>query len=205
VSGTSKYCHKCGAELPSGATFCPVCGTPVFVPPPTGPSQPPPTPTTPPPPSTTPPPYYSRREYRDWRREQRRNEKQEKQEKHEKSEKGEKGAGGTIIGPIIGGAILIWLGLSFYLQQINYFPSGNWWAFFVVGLGIIIILQGVLLYSRSRRPFFGPFIGGAVLVIVGLSFLYGSLSNFWPLILVVIGIAILASAFGARRRNPAPS
>ena len=202
MSGTTKYCHKCGSELPPGATFCPVCGTPVYSAPPTGTSQPPPTSTTPPPPSQQPPPYYDRHAYREWRRQQRYNEKGEKGEKNEKGEKG--GAGGSVIGPLIGGAILIWLGITFYLQQIGYL-TGNWWALFLVGVGIIIILQGVLIYSRHRRPFYGPFIGGGVLVIIGLSIINSSLANLWPLILVVIGIAIVASAFGARRRTPNPT
>src|SRR5579862_6267959 len=143
MSGTPRYCHKCGTELPPGATFCPVCGTPVYTPPSGTSTQ---QPGTTPPPSSTPPPYYDRHAYKEWRREQRRN---EKGEKNEKNEKDEKGGGGAIIGPIIGGAILIWLGITFYLKQIGYL-TGNWWALFLVGVGIIIILQGVLIYSRHH-------------------------------------------------------
>ncbi|MDA4129718.1 MAG: zinc-ribbon domain-containing protein [Thaumarchaeota archaeon] len=200
MSGTAKYCHKCGSELPPGAVFCAVCGTPVYTPSSAGPSQSPTTPTNPP--LSTPPPYEDRRTYREWRRERRRNEKGEKNEKYEKGEKG--GAGGGITGPLIGGTILIWLGITFYLQQLGRFPNNNWWALFLVGLGIILIFQGVLLYSRSHHPFYGPFIGGAVLVLIGLSSLFGSLDNLWPLLLVIIGFAVLASAFGMRRRTPSP-
>lgn len=202
MSSTSRYCHKCGTELPLGASFCPVCGTPVYAPSPTGPTSQPPPGTSAPPPFTS-PPYYDRRAYREWRREQRRNEKGEKGEKNEKGEKGGE-SGGAVIGPLIGGAILIWLGLTFYLQQLGYL-GGNWWALFIVGIGIILILQGFLLYGRSHRPFFGPFIGGAILIIIGLSAYYNSVNNLWPLILVVIGLAVLASAFGYRRRTPPPT
>jgi len=198
VSNPSKFCHNCGSELPPGSTFCPKCGTPVFVSPPSSTTTPPPSSSGAPSPSQ-PPTYYDRRDYR---RERRRHEKQEKYEKQEKGEKGEKGGGG-IIGPIIGGGILIWLGISFYLQQIGYF-TGNWWAVFIVGIGLILIVQGLLLYSRHKRPIIGPFIGGGVLVVIGLSFLYNSLGNIWPLILVVVGIAVLASAVTARRRTPNP-
>jgi len=198
VSSPSKYCHNCGSELPPGATFCPKCGTPVYVSTPSSGGAPPPSTSGSPPPPT----YYDSRDYRRQRRRQEKQEKNEKQEKHEKGEKGEKGGGG-IIGPLIGGAILIWLGITFYLQQIGYF-TGNWWAFLIVGIGIILIIQGLLLYSRHKRVIIGPLIGGGVLVLVGLSFLYNYVGDIWPLILVVVGIAVLASALTARRRTPNP-
>lgn len=31
LSGVSRFCHKCGMELPEGSSFCPGCGTPVVV------------------------------------------------------------------------------------------------------------------------------------------------------------------------------
>ena len=185
MSDTSRFCHKCGAELPAGSSFCARCGTPVA-----GAAEGVPGP--------QPTPYGARR-YR--------NEKSEKQEKHEKEEKGEKSGGGrrgNVIGSIVGGLILVWLGITFYLQQIGTIPPSNWWAYFIAGIGVIIILQGILLYSMRRRPFYGPFIGGAVLLFVGLSFIYNAWGSFWPLILVVIGVAILVSAL-ARSRTPRPA
>ena len=183
MSDNSRFCHNCGAELTSGAVFCSKCGSRVG-----GVSAT----------SASSPSDQPRRANRDYR-----HEKYEKQEKHEKNEKGEKGRGGNVIGPIVGGLILVWLGITFYLQQIGSISSDNWWAYFVVGIGAIIILQGFLMYFRRRRPIYGPFIGGAVLVLVGLSFIYNAWGNFWPFILVIIGIAILASAL-ARSRTPRP-
>jgi hypothetical protein len=182
----AKYCHKCGSALPTGSSYCPICGTPVPSAPVGTGAQPAPSPGP-----------YSRRAYR--------YEKYEKQEKLEKNEKGEKGTGrpGSIIGPVVGGLILIWLGITFYLQEIGSIPLANWWAYFILGIGFILVLQGLLVYSQSRRPFYGPFIGGAILILVGVSFIYNAWGNFWPLILVVIGIAILASALTWGRR-PAP-
>jgi hypothetical protein len=178
----SKFCHKCGAELPPASLFCPKCGTPV-------------SPTV----SNVPPPQATRSASSIGQR----NEKYEKQEKHEKNEKGEKGRGGNVIGSVVGGLILVWLGLTFYFQQVGAISSNNWWAYFILGIGLILILQGFLVYFRSRRPFYGPFIGGAVLVFLGLSFIYNAWSSFWPLIFVVIGVAVLVSAL-ARSRTPRP-
>ncbi|MDA4118218.1 MAG: hypothetical protein OK455_07730 [Thaumarchaeota archaeon] len=99
--------------------------------------------------------------------------------------------------------ILIWLGLTFFLQENGYIPSSDWWAYFLMGIGAILILQGATRYSVSRRPFVGSFIGGAVLLVIGFSFIQG-FANLWPLILVVIGVAIMLSAISGRRRRPNP-
>lgn len=155
--------------------------------------------------SGPPPSGWDRRDYREWRREQRRQHYSEKNEKREKNEKNEKGRGGSITGPIVGALILIWLGISFYLQEIGVFPSGDWWAFFIAGIGIIIIIQGVVRYLEYGGPYFGSVIGGAVLFIIGLSFINNFWGNLWPLILVVIGVALLVSAFRGRRNRPVPT
>jgi hypothetical protein len=108
------------------------------------------------------------------------------------------------VGSLIGGSILIWLGITFYLQQAGYFIA-NWWALFLIGLGVILILMGGLYSSRAHRPVISPFIGGAILLFIGLAFFYTIFNFFWPLILVIIGLAIVASAFTARRHSPEPA
>ena len=176
-----KFCSKCGSALGVGAEFCSKCGTPVTH----GSAQPPP-----------PPPF--RREYR--------GEKEEKHEKHEKEEKGEKHEkGGDRTGVVIGGLILIWLGVSFYLTHTGMMMGGRWWAYFLAGLGVIIIFQGLLRYSQTRYlpHLTGPLMGGLILSIIGLAFI-GGVSDVWPIILVVIGIAIIVSSLTARMRAPRP-
>lgn len=74
----------------------------------------------------------------------------------------------------------------------------------MMGIGAILILQGVLRFAMSRRPFIGTFIGGAVLLIIGFSSVQGFSANLWPLILVAIGAAVMLSATLGRRRRPAP-
>jgi len=90
------YCRRCGSPLPADATFCPKCGTPVAATSPPGGSW-----------STGPA----------WR------EKGEKGEKREKNEKEEKGGRGSLLGAAVGGLILIWLGVSFYLEENGYLPG----------------------------------------------------------------------------------
>jgi hypothetical protein len=181
MSHDNRYCSACGTQLTPGAVYCSRCGTPVSTTPPSGTA-----------PSPSPPPSYGR-QYR-----------YEKYEKQEKNEKHEKGRGASIIGAVVGGGILIWLGVTFTLQQMGVIPPANWWAYFISGIGVILILQGLISFGSTRRPFIGSFIGGAILLLIGLAFITNISAVFWPLILVVIGIAIIASAFVARQRTPTP-
>lgn len=182
MSSANRFCSRCGSQIPAGAGFCPNCGLAVS----TGAGQAAAGPGT----SFG----YSRSHQ----------EKHEKREKNEKHEKNEKGRGGELTGAITGGLVLIWLGVTFFLQENNYISSSNWWAYFLMGIGAILILQGVLSYATSRRPFIGSFIGGVVILIIGLAFVQGFNADLWPLFLVAVGVAILLSALVGRQRRPAP-
>jgi len=183
LSSGAKFCAKCGATLPENATFCPTCGSPVAG----APAQQAPTG------SATPGRRYDRYE------------KHEKQEKHEKNEKNEKGRGGDISGAITGGLILIWLGITFYLAQSGRVSWDNWWELFLIGLGAVLIVQGVIRYAQNRTSFIGTMIGGVIILLIGLVFYIGAdVGDLWPLVLVVIGIAVLVSAVLGRRRVPTP-
>ena len=177
MSQETKFCSRCGAPLTPGASFCSNCGAPVAAAP------------------AEPAPSMPRREYR--------GEKAEKTEKGEKSEKG--GARGDWTGPLTGGLILVWLGISFYLAQTSVVSWTNWWTIFLPGIGVIVILQGAIRYLRYRVPgqLIGAMIGGGVLIVIGLSSYLG-LSEFWPLFIIIIGLGIIASAVLARRGSPRP-
>lgn len=86
----------------------------------------------------------------------RRDEKAEKSEKSEKSEKGEKHEKGEygFLGPLIGGLILIFVGLAFYLRVILDIRTEAVWAFFFVILGIVIIAAAVYgaMMAGRRHP-----------------------------------------------------
>ncbi len=176
------FCHRCGAQLPPGATFCPKCGTSVASSSVAQPSSPmPPT--------------------------RRRDEKGEKGEKHEKNEKQEKSATRGMLGAAVGGGIIIWLGITFFLEQNGYLPNNIWWAYFASGVGIILVLEGVVIYSRGHVGI-GPIIGGAILIFAGLSAIttdnFRLQSQLWPLAIVVVGVLVLLSGFAYRRRVPRP-
>ena len=173
---SQRYCPKCGTPLAEGAAFCHSCGAPAV-----GASAPPAQ------------SVATRHE---------KQEKGEKREKREKSEKGEKR--GDRNGPVIGGLILIWLGVTFYLAQAGTVSWTNWWAYFLLGLGAIIIGQGVLRLAGGRGPYVGSFIGGAVLMLIGYASVQPLAVELWPLILMVIGAGVILSGVAGRRRVPKP-
>lgn len=131
-------------------------------------------------------------------------EKSEKGEKEEKHEKEEKSSDRT--GPFVGGLILIWLGISFYLVQTHYFGWTEWWPYFIMGIGVVLIVQAVIRYStlRSRGPAMGPLIGGTALLIIGLAGIAG-MEDWWPFVLIVIGAVIILAGVTARARTPKPT
>jgi hypothetical protein len=90
------------------------------------------------------------------------------------------------------GLILILLGVLLFSVQQNWLSWNNWWQLFLVGLGIIFLVDALVRYLNpsTRLGIFGRVITGLILVIVGSAF-YFSMEAWWPLILIAIGAAIL--------------
>jgi len=128
------YCHKCGSEVNEKMAFCSQCGATLKA----GEPRPP-------------EPYRSEKA-----------EKQEKQEKHEKEEKMEKGEPQEkhekqqfgVLGPLIGGFILIVVGFMFYLAVSGAINVRSIFSFFLIIIGGIVILgvaTGAVL-ARKKNP-----------------------------------------------------
>jgi hypothetical protein len=91
-------------------------------------------------------------------------EKQEKHEKHEKDEKTEKGAQQEkfekheygVLGPLVGGAVLILVGFMLYLAVSGYLSFRSVFPFFLIIIGAIVILGvtigSVMAKGRNPRP-----------------------------------------------------
>ena len=95
------------------------------------------------------------------------NEKAEKQEKHEKNEKNEKNEKGEhqekyekheygILGPLVGGAILILVGFMLYLSVSGILNFRSIFPFFLIIIGAIVLLGvaigAVMAKGRNPRP-----------------------------------------------------
>ncbi len=124
------YCPKCGSKIDEEMTFCPKCGAALKA--------------------------EAVAEPRTIRRRNEKSEKDEKNEKdgrNEKSEKHEK-HGYSFLGPLIGGLVLIFIGLTSYLQITQAIDAKMMWAFFFVIVGVIIIVGGIfgVVMAGRRHP-----------------------------------------------------
>lgn len=133
---TMSYCPKCGAKIEEEMSFCPKCGAPLKI------AQGPAAPGAP----TAP----TRREYRRREKAEEKGEKHEKQEKGEKTEKGEAG----FLAPLVGGLILIFLGVVWWLGLNKTFEWRMLWALFLVMVGIVVIIAAIYgaFVLRKRHP-----------------------------------------------------
>lgn len=188
-----KFCKYCGAPLQAGSAFCPKCGSRVVAGAGAAATAGAATGTVPP----TPPPPYQR---------QRREKDQEKhEEKQEKGEKGKKGREGDVTGGIFGGGILIWLGITFYMATTHIITWNQWWPYFLVGLGAMLILLGLWrgMKRGTMQPFLGFLIGGTVLLLIGIGSIFAD-STWWPLWVIALGVVIIVVVLTNLRRMPKP-
>jgi uncharacterized membrane protein len=116
--------------------FCPQCGAALKV-------EQPPTEAV-----SVPAPYRAEKTEKHEKREK--EEKGEKREKAEKAEKHEKREFG-VIGPLIGGLILIFVGFLFYLQVTGFLGRQVVSALFLVIVGIIIIVGALYAAMMAAR------------------------------------------------------
>jgi hypothetical protein len=98
------------------------------------------------------------------------------------------------------GLVLILLGMLFLLSQCGYL-EGEWWQYFLVGLGIIfIILAWVQHLNRdSAWSRLGLVFTGLLLIAIGLLFLFAP-NNWWPLLLIAVGSGLIIRYLFFRKR-----
>ena len=131
------YCPKCGNKITEEMTFCPNCGASLKAVQPAVAAQP-----------TAPRGEKGEKGEKQEKREKEARDQREKREKGEMHEKRQYG----FAGPLIGGLILIFFGLMLFIGLTTPgMNSGILWAFFVVIIGIIIIIGAIYAATMASR------------------------------------------------------
>jgi uncharacterized membrane protein HdeD (DUF308 family) len=94
--------------------------------------------------------------------------------------------------PIFAGLILILLGVLLFLENQGIVASDVWWQYFLIGLGVIFLVDGLVRFGREKQrgSIWGRITAGLILIGIGIVFVIG-LTNWWPMILVALGAAIV--------------
>jgi len=109
---------------------------------------------------------------------------------------------------LIVGAVLILLGVAFFLEQGGYITmTDNWWALFIY-LAAVASFANVWRSYRALGTFGsqagGSLVWGLVLTVVASIFFFQlEWDKWWPVILIAIGAGIVAgSMLGTATRKP---
>ncbi len=97
----------------------------------------------------------------------------------------------------LGGALLILLGVIFLLRNFGLDYPFNWWALFILLPALGSFSAAWAFYSQTGRwgaPARGALIGGAVLTLIAVTFLFNlAWGLMLPALLILAGIAILVN------------
>jgi hypothetical protein len=104
---------------------------------------------------------------------------------------------------VVWAAIFVWAGLVLLVDNLGLlvsFEGLEAWSLIFIGAGLLFLLEVVvrLLVPDYRRPVTGTFIFSLILLAIGLGNLV-SLVILWPLVLIVIGLAILLRGLVGQR------
>ena len=105
----------------------------------------------------------------------------------------------------MGGLILLWLGVTFILRQNYFITDSQWGSTFFIGLGLIVALRGVMFYVQkgSWVASSGLILGGLVITSIAIMSYWG-LQDWWPFLVILLGLWLVLSAIMGRRNNPRP-
>ena len=98
-------------------------------------------------------------------------------------------------------AVLIWVGLVLLAKNLLPFMAGRSpWSIIFIGAGAIFLMEALIrvLFPEYRKPIGGTVIFAVILIAIGL----GDALRWeviWPLVLIVVGAALLVGAVTRRR------
>jgi predicted membrane protein len=105
-------------------------------------------------------------------------------------------------GGILMGAILVLIGLALLLDHMGYISVYSLWRFWP----LLVVLAGVLNFVSRNRPW-GVFLmaAGVLLQLNQLGITHFGWRDFWPMMLIALGILVLWGSFGWSKSPPVPT
>lgn len=105
-------------------------------------------------------------------------------------------------GGMLAGGILALLGLAFLLDNMGYISINHLWRFWP----LLMVLVGIFHATSRDRRLWGFFliVGGVLLQLNQLGIAYFGWAQFWPMVLIAIGLLVMWGSFGWSRK-PASS
>lgn len=91
---------------------------------------------------------------------------------------------------IFSGLILIVIGLTLSLRYAGIIPYDDWWAYLLLGLGIVFFIDALLRTMIIKKGVVGRIIAGAILVVIGIGKLI-SLRGWFSYFILVIGLILV--------------
>lgn len=196
------FCSNCGAEVPADAKFCPKCGSPVEEAP------------------------FGGMDPRVMRHAMKEDYRTQKRAFREARRAAKWGVWGNtpewaLIDALFGGLIVIGLGSLLYMAASGLTPLVTWanfWAYFLLGIGVLLVLRGLAALIIPGRPQeVGSIVGGIVLMVIGTVgvsvFLTGWSQYFWAGLIVMVGVLVILAGivsyiirrgFGGGNQGPVP-
>jgi hypothetical protein len=96
------------------------------------------------------------------------------------------------IGLLVGGGIVIWVGVLLMLLNQGFLRGVDFGGFFMMGIGVILVLGGVLGYLKTGGYSlgFGFMVGGGIMILIGAS-LRNNFHDWWAFLLIGLGVIII--------------
>lgn len=88
---------------------------------------------------------------------------------------------------IFSGLILIVIGLTFYLRDLGVIAKENWWAYLLLGLGIVFFIDALLRAIIFKKRVIGKIIAGAILGFIGMGKIL-TFKNWFFYFLLILGL-----------------
>ncbi len=103
-------------------------------------------------------------------------------------------------GALLGGGIVIWLGILLMLQTQGVLRGGDFGGFFLMGIGVLLLLRGFVAYQQTdgNNEGFGFLAGGGITLLIGAGIAF-NIRDWWAFLIIGIGLLIVGRGLSDRK------